>query len=119
MIQSTVFIDRLELDTYIGLHKWEMADRQTVISDIQMVIDMHDAAQNDDIASSVNYEFISNHLRDWAYEHRCKLLEKMAYQLIEELTTCCPTVQQMTIRLTKVGVVPHTTGCGVEVTYTR
>ena len=119
MIQSTVFIDRLELDTYIGLHKWEMTDRQTVISDIQMVIDIHDAAQTDDIASSVDYEFISNHLRDWAYNRRCKLLEKLAYQLIEELTTCCPAVQKMTIRLTKVGVVERTAGCGVEVTYTR
>lgn len=119
MIQSTVFIEQLALDTYIGLHKWEMADRQKVICDIEMVIDISQAAETDDIVHSVDYEFISNHLREWAYNHRCKLLEKLANQLVDLLVLHYPSIEKMTIRLTKVGVVPHTAGCGVTVTYTQ
>jgi dihydroneopterin aldolase len=118
-MQSMVFIDQLALSTYIGLHKWEMTDRQTVFCDIQMSIDINEAAQTDDVATSANYEAISNHLRTWAHNHRCQLLEKLAYSLVAEITSHHPAIQQVKLRLTKVGVVPHTKGCGVEVTYTR
>ena len=94
MIQSTVFIEQLALDTYIGLHKWEMADRQKVICDIEMVIDISQAAETDDIVHSVDYEFISNHLREWAYNHRCKLLEKLANQLVDLLVLHYPSIEK-------------------------
>ena len=118
-MHSTVFIDQLALDTYIGLHQWEMTDRQTVITNIRMELDISKAAQTDEVAHSIDYEFVAKHLRTWAYNHRCKLLEKLALEVITQLTTYCPTVQKITVRLTKVGVVEHTAGCGVEVTFTR
>ncbi|MEE3003033.1 MAG: dihydroneopterin aldolase [Pseudomonadota bacterium] len=110
---SKVFIDKLELETFIGLHDWEKSARQNVIADIEIGVLMLEAAEKDDISKSVDYEKLATHLYTWAKQHRCELLEKFAYAIVTEIKSKFNNITNIKLKLTKKGVVPHTEGCGV------
>lgn len=115
MIKSNIFIDELGLDTFIGIYEWELADRQTVIADLEITVDISQAAKDDDVNYSINYEELANHLRGWAHDNHCKTLENFAYDIIAIIKDMHSSAKKIKLRLTKVGVVPHTKGCGVSV----
>ena len=115
MMQSNVFIDELGLDIFIGLHEWELTDRQTVVADIVITIDISQAAKEDDVSFSLNYEELAAHLRSWAHDNHCKTVENFAYDIIAIIKDRHPNAKKIKLCLTKVGVVPHTKGCGVSV----
>ena len=110
---GSIFIQALELETFIGLHTWEKAERQTVIADINIGIDYSKAADSDDISHSVNYETLANHLRAWAFDQRCELLEKLASNIMQQIGKPNACMHFVEIKLAKHGVVPHTKSCGV------
>lgn len=112
---SSVFIEQLELETYIGLHNWEKDKRQIVYTDINLTVDIEQAAINDDVNLSVDYEKLANHLIEWAFNSRIELLEKFGSQIIDQIKNNFSNIINIELRLTKKGVVPHTTGCGITI----
>jgi|OM-RGC.v1.028447489 dihydroneopterin aldolase len=114
-MESIVFIDDLNLETYIGLHDWEKDQRQIVVANISLGVNIAQAANLDDVSLSVDYEKLSNHLREWALNNRVELLEKFALQIVDEIKTKFNNITSIELRLTKKGVVPNTSGCGVQI----
>ena len=112
--KSSVFIENLELETYIGLHEWEKDKRQVVHTELNLQIDISKAADSDDVSASVDYEKLALHLRSWAYDHRVELLEKFAFNLVNEIKSNFSNIDHIELKLTKKGVVAHTDGCGIK-----
>lgn len=114
-MKNSVFIEQLELETFIGLHDWEKDKRQIVYTDINLTVDIEQVAINDDVNLSVDYERLANHLREWSFNNRTELLEKFGYQIIDQIKNNFSNIYNIDLHLTKKGVVPHTIGCGITI----
>jgi dihydroneopterin aldolase len=73
-----VFIERLHIDTIIGIYDWERQVRQTVTLDLEMAWDNTRPAANDVIDDALNYKAVAKRLTAFVEESRFGLVETLA-----------------------------------------
>ncbi|MGS2723998.1 dihydroneopterin aldolase [Porticoccus sp. GXU_MW_L64] len=78
-----VYISDLRIDTVIGIYDWEREIRQTVVLDLDMAWDIHQAAATDDIQYTLNYKAVSDRLIEFVSASEFQLLETMAEQICQ------------------------------------
>ena len=74
---DTIFIERLEIDTVIGVHDWERQVRQRVSLDLEMAFDIRAAAADDDVNRTLDYAAVA--------ERVIAFVEASAFELVETL----------------------------------
>ncbi len=82
-----VFIEGLKVNTTIGYYDWEKKIKQLLVFDIQMGTDIRAAAQNDELAKTINYAEISELVDEFANANVVDLLETLAERLAEHIIT--------------------------------
>ena len=109
-----VFIKALRIETIIGIYDWERVTRQVVELDLEMAWDNRPPAASDDIALALDYEAVSNRLRQFVGERQFLLVETMAEEIaaivLREFHS--PWVR---VRVTKLGAIKGAAGVGVEI----
>lgn len=109
-----VFIKNLALDVIIGIYPHERTNIQPITLNIEMVWDNRPAAHSDDIALTLDYEKVSNYVKDFAKNSAFLLVEtfteKLAKQLIEEFN-----IPALTIELNKLTAIADTEAVGVRI----
>jgi 7,8-dihydroneopterin aldolase/epimerase/oxygenase len=78
-----VFLNRLEIDTLIGIYDWERQQRQTIVLDIEMAFDIQKAAATDDIQYALNYKTVSDRIIDFVKASECFLVERLISEVAE------------------------------------
>lgn len=73
-----VFIERLHIDTIIGIYDWERQVRQTITLDVQMAWDNTRPAASDAIEDALNYKAVSKRLVAFIDGSRFHLVETLA-----------------------------------------
>lgn len=78
-----VFIRDLKIDTVIGIYDWEKRIRQTVSLNIDMGVDISQAARSDNIDDAVSYKTVAKKVTEFVSETRHELVESLAEQIVK------------------------------------
>ena len=80
-----IIIEDLKIETTIGAYDWEQQIKQTISLHIELSVDTAAAAQSDELTDAVDYSKICDRLTDLVSNNQFKLLEPLAYKIIEVL----------------------------------
>ena len=70
-----IIIKELQLETIIGLFPWERVARQNLLIDLEMQVDITEAAASDDFHHVVNYADVCDQVAALAHDGQFKLIE--------------------------------------------
>lgn len=110
-----ICIKGLEVTSLIGVYDWERKAKQTLYVDLQLVLNLHDAALSDNVDDTVNYAEAANLLAEIADKSHFELLEALALKMISGLFEQY-SLSQVTIKLIKPGILPNAREVSVELT---
>jgi len=75
----------LSAQTIIGTHPWERAIAQTIVLNLEIGTDFKTPAQSDDLAHTLDYDNIANHIITYLSTSSCQLIETLAETIAERL----------------------------------
>lgn len=109
-----VFIKNLQLDVIIGIYPHERRTPQPITLTLEMEWDNRPAANSDDISLTLDYEKVSNYIKDFAKNSAFQLVETftelLAKKLIEEFN-----IPALMIELNKLKAIEQTDAVGVKI----
>ena len=107
-----IFIENLNVQTFIGIYDWEREIKQSVSLDLEMEFDILKAAETDSIEDALDYKAVSKRL--------IRFIEDSEFQLVEALAERCAAivldefpVNWLQLRLGKPGAVRGSSAVGV------
>lgn len=80
-----VFIRGLKVQTTIGFYDWEKQIKQGLVFDLEMGWNIKPAAQNDELAKTLDYAAVSEEISVFANANPVDLLETLAERLAKHL----------------------------------
>ena len=81
-----IFLRELRVDTVVGIWDWERAVPQTVSIDLEMAVDVRQAAGDDTIEATLDYKSVARRVSTFVSESRFNLVETMAERIAEIIT---------------------------------
>jgi FolB domain-containing protein len=78
-----VKIKNLRIDTILGVYKWEENHQRTLLFNVEIESDCKNAFVTDNIEDTIDYDHITNQIRDYVVNNRCRLIEKMVSQILD------------------------------------
>lgn len=98
-------MDRIEVrgifcESHLGVAARERKRKQQIVIDLTVHADLQAAAASDDVASTVDYEELTQRVQKTVRDHECKLLESLTDHLCRSLLTL-DRVKRVTVRVTK------------------
>ncbi|REL36516.1 dihydroneopterin aldolase [Thalassotalea euphylliae] len=109
-----VFIQGLKIQTTIGFYEWEKQIKQTLVIDLTMGWNTRLAAENDELAKTLDYAEISVALEQFANENPVDLLETLAERMANFLITEYQ-IPWLKLAIGKPGAVHNAQTVGVEI----
>ena len=109
-----VFIQGLNIQTTIGFFEWEKQIKQTLVIDLAMAWDIKPAAQNDELAKTLDYADISVAIERFANDNPVDLLETLAERMAAFLMTTYH-IPWLKLSIGKPGAVHNAATVGVEI----
>ncbi len=109
-----IHIKDLLLRTIIGINEEERRNRQDVLINIVMDVDMRRACETDDIDDAVNYRTITKRIIQLVESSQFYLVEK----LVAEIAIIClsdPQVQRVRVTVEKPGALRFARSVGVTI----
>lgn len=113
-----VFISQLHVETIIGVYDFEKEAKQSLYFDIEMDVDISQAAATDDINLALDYAKVSERVIAHSTAKPVELLETLVEQLAAIILTEFATKKVM-IRVSKPAAVPQAQTVGVQITRTK
>lgn len=107
-----IYLHDLKVDCILGIWEWERHTTQTVTIDLDMAIDVRQAAQNDRIEDTLNYKGVAKRLIAFVSESRFQLVETLAERVAEIILTEF-NVRWLRVRVNKKGAIRGATDVGV------
>ena len=108
-----ILIQGLSIETLIGVYDWEREAKQTLFADLDIGVDLHQAAKSDDVADTVDYAELAELVCDVAAASTFELLEALADAIILAIMAKYR-VNNVRIRITKPGILPNAQNVMVE-----
>lgn len=84
---AIIRIKNLLLRTYIGFNEEELTNRQDVIINMAIEVDLDNGIKNDTIHGSYNYRTITKQVISLVEDNKFNLLEKLAQSILDEIMT--------------------------------
>ncbi|MGL1955855.1 MAG: dihydroneopterin aldolase [Colwellia sp.] len=109
-----VFIKGLHIQTTIGFFSWEKEIKQTLVIDVTMGWNTAKAAENDELAKTLDYAEISTAIEKFANENSVDLLETLAERLANYLLAEYH-IPWLQLKIGKPGAVHNADTVGVEI----
>lgn len=78
MSLDTVFITALHIETIIGVHAFEQNAPRPLILDLEMGVDIREAAASDRVRDAVDYSAVADAISKLAAGRRFQLIETLA-----------------------------------------
>lgn len=111
---DTLFLHGLKADTLIGVHDWERRQRQTLVLDIDIGIDVRAAVRSDDIDDTIHYGELAEVLRHNLAQQQFMLLEALAEHVAQLLLDDFD-AQWVRVRVVKPGILAQVREVGVQI----
>ena len=109
-----VYIRQLKVDTIIGIHDWERRVRQSVYIDLEMAVDMTQAAATENIDEALDYQAVAQRATDFIQAGEFQLLETLAQRLADDLQAIY-SLGWMSMRVSKPAALTQAADVGVLV----
>ena len=109
-----VYIEGLRIQTTIGFFAWEKEIKQTLVIDLVMGWNTAMAAENDELAKTLDYAEISTAIESFANDNPVDLLETLAERLAAYLMKTYH-IPWLRLKVGKPGAVHNTLTVGVEI----
>lgn len=114
-MQDKIFIKGLALEAFIGLYEHEKLQKQPIIVDVEFVIDARKAARSGNIADTVDYDLLVNHMTKIVTESRFELLESLIEYMTESLLNEF-NLEQVSCTLYKPNAINNAKTVGISIT---
>jgi dihydroneopterin aldolase len=109
-----VYIEGLTFQTTIGFYQWEKEIKQTLVIDLAMGWNTALAAENDELAKTLDYAEISEAIVKFANNNPVDLIETLAERIAKFLMTQYH-IPWLRLKLMKPTAVHNATTVGVEI----
>ncbi len=113
----TNFLDGLEIDAFLGIHPPELAARQRVIVNVEMLCE-YEGALEDRIESVLDYDFLREGILAMARDDRFALQETLC-ERIAALCWECAHVQVVRVSTMKPDIYPEAKAIGCRIVRVR
>jgi len=113
-MEDRIEIVDLRARTIIGVNDWEREERQEVVINLSLSVDLRRAGETDDLKLSVNYRSVAKAVIEHVESARRLTLEALA----EDVATLClrePGVRRVRVRVEKPGAIRFARTVGVEI----
>ena len=115
---DTLFIRALRADTIIGVSEWERINRQVILLDLQLSVDVKRATVHDAIADTTDYNAVTKRIISFVQQSQFQLVETLA-ENIGELVLHEFNVRWLRLTVTKVGAIPDAAEVGITIERSR
>ncbi len=102
----------------IGVRDEERRDRQDVLINLSLSVDLRRAGASDRIEDSVDYRALNKQILHMAESSQFRLVEALA-QAVADICLGHPSVQEATVRIEKPGALRFARSVGVEIVRQR
>ncbi|PID42907.1 MAG: dihydroneopterin aldolase [Gammaproteobacteria bacterium] len=109
-----IFIKGLRFDAILGVYEWERLSTQTIVLDLELMVDNRVAASKDAISDALDYAKAAEMAQRIAVEGKYQLVETLAEAIATRLAGEFQ-VPWMKIRVTKPDALANADGVGVEI----
>jgi len=109
-----IFIRGLEVETIIGVHAWEQRTPRPLIFDLELSVDIREAAASDRVRDAVDYAAVVAAVSGFAQKNPVALLETLAERLSRQLFQQFP-ILGLRMAINKPGAVAGVKAIGVEI----
>ena len=82
---AIIRIKKLLLRTYIGFNDKEIREKQDVIINMTIDIDLSHAIENDVVDGSYNYKIITKNIINLVQDQKFKMLESLTQSILDEI----------------------------------
>jgi dihydroneopterin aldolase len=106
-------LNGIEVHCIIGDLPEERVCEQRLMVDVELFVDLSDAAESDDLADTVDYAGLSYKIRDALREAKCRLIEKAA-KVVCDICLKEKSVAKVAVSICKAGCVPGLTSAEVR-----
>lgn len=107
-----LYIRNLRVEAVIGIFSWEKRIRQPLVLDLEMAVDIRQAAATDDIRYALDYKTVSVRLAEFIAANEWHLVETLA-ERIAALLLSEFAVPWVRLRLSKPAALPAAESVGV------
>lgn len=113
-----LYLHDLKVDCIIGIWDWERQTRQTIVLDLDMEVDIRQAAAHDDIQYAVNYKAVAKRVAGFVSDSQFALVETLAEQVATLILTEFP-IPWLRLRINKRGAIRDAAEVGLIIERTR
>ncbi len=114
-MRGTVCLKDLRVICLIGIHPKERQLPQALDFDLEMEIDIAEAAETENISATVDYSDVAARVEELAQEGAFKLLESLAESVASMLFDSYPVIDAVKIEIRKPSAVPAARYAGVRI----
>lgn len=111
---DTVFIEALHVETIIGVHAFEQNAPRPLILDLEMGVDIREAAASDRIRDAVDYSAVAEAIIKLAAARRFQLIETLAETIARMVFERFP-VTSLRLSIGKPGAIDTAKTVGVRI----
>lgn len=79
--QDFIFLERMLVETIVGIWDWERKIRQTVSIDLKMAADIRRAAATDQIEDTLDYKSVAKRVQAFVADSSFQLVETLAERI--------------------------------------
>lgn len=114
MSLDTVFITALHIETIIGVHAFEQNAPRPLILDLEMGVDIREAAASDRIRDAVDYSAVADAISKLAAARRFQLIETLAETIARMVFERFP-ITTLRLSIGKPGAIDSAKTVGVRI----
>jgi len=101
---DVLYLHDLKTDCIIGIWDWERQTRQTIVLDLDMGVDIREAAAHDDIQYTVNYKAVAKRITGFVNTSQFALVETLAEEVAQLILREFP-ITWLRLRVNKRGAI--------------
>jgi len=110
-----LFIDKLTVPVLIGCAPQERTQKQVIEIDVEVSINIEQAAQSDDLNKTINYKDLVDRIKIWVEQTEFELIETLADFLAKKIQQTY-SVQSLRLTITKHPIdMPEVKGVGISI----
>ena len=116
---ATIFIERLQVETVIGICDWEREVEQPLIFDVAMDVDIAAVAASDEIVDALDYAAVAVCIASFVKESKSLLLESLLHCLGEYLIQQFPPIGKLMLTVRKPQAIANASCAGITCEFLR
>ncbi len=111
-----IYIKELAVNTIIGIHDWERANKQEVKISIKLFPASEIVPDNDEITGTLNYQTVAELVTKRVEDSQFMLVEKLA-QFVGNLLLAQFELERVEIQIGKPAAIPNAAEAGVSLVF--